>query len=228
MHHTATPKTRESSPPRDPTARLLFSDWWGPYNILGPNKERFIQVFIDDASGYVWTFPSASQDCGASNLQAVEADLREKFGVTSAIQVSAVNSDFATVYTDGKFAAWCKKRGILQRFSAPYSQALNGKAERFWRTMETSITAAFAYSETNYRFWPYALSAFTAHFNATSPSSAATTPHELLLSSKPDISFMKVWGCPVQAFLEKSEHHKFTPKCRPGINLGPNIRCKGS
>ena len=60
MHHTAVLKHRQKSNPRK--LRLLHTDWWGPFPHPGKQHQKFIQVFIDDISGYVWTFSSRRKD----------------------------------------------------------------------------------------------------------------------------------------------------------------------
>ena len=132
-----------------------------------------------------------------------------------------IQSDSASVYKYGEFAAHCAAQGIFQRFSAPFSQAQNGRAERFWRTLENQITAMYAYSHlVPINFWVYAAYNFVHVHNRTVAHGKTATPFELLTGSKPDISHFRVWGCPAYAFIEKSAHDKFEPKSRPGINLG--------
>ena len=226
MHHAPVPKSREKSHTRNPTNRLLHSDWWGPYPNLGSNKERFLQVFIDDESGYVWAFASRSKDCGRNNLQRVQADIREMFPTDTRVKVSVVQSDSDAVYKAGTFAEWCDSEGIIRRFSAPYTPQQNGRAERFWRTMENSVASMFCYSGMAIHFWPHAVASFVAAHNRTVPSNGTLTPIQLLTNREPDISELRVWGCPVRAFLESREHAKFTAKCRPGLNLGPDPSTK--
>jgi transposase InsO family protein len=222
MHHKPVHKSRQNEPHRSDNARLLHSDWWGPYKNLGPNKERFIQVFIDDISGYVWTFASPRKDCGAKNLRAVQADIRELFGDDTPVKVSAVQADYDTTYKSGKFAEWCDIDGIKQRFSAPYTPQHNGRSERFWRTMENSIASNLCYSGCNVKYWTHALTAFTHSHNRTVASTHTLTPYELLTKRRPSVANLKVFGCPVLAYLEPTDRAKFTSKCRPGINLGPD------
>jgi transposase InsO family protein len=180
MHHTAVPKHRENKRPRNPANRLLHTDWWGKFSTPGLNGETFIQVFIDDESGYVWAFPSRRKDCGGSNLQRVEAELRELLGGRQDCQVSAIQSDSDVVYTAGAFAEWCDTNGVIQRFSAPYTPQHNGRAERFWRTLETGVASIFCYSNVALHFWPRAVAAHTHAFNLTVPHGGTLTPYEIL------------------------------------------------
>ena len=225
FHKLAMPKAREATPHAHTNFRLIHSDWWGPYHENGPHGERFMQCFIDDASGYTAVFCSATASEGAANLRAFIAHL--DLLTDSTCDVRIIQSDSATVYTQGEFAAACADLNFIQRFSAPYSQAQNGRAERFWRTIENSVTCMFAYSNLlPHSLWPYAVRYAVHTHNRTPASKETKTPYELLTNRKPDIAHFRVWGCPAYAFIEKEQHSKFEPKARPSINLGPNFRTK--
>ena len=226
MHHKPVIKTRENKKPRSPNNRLIHTDWWGPYNTPSTNGDRFIQVFIDDESGFVWLYCSPKKDCGAKNVTNMSKELRELIGYDVDIKISAIQSDLDVVYTEGDFAAWCDVHGVLQRFSAPYTQSQNGRAERFWRTMENHVASIFCYVGISLSFWHFAVRNYASTHNITVASAGHLTPYELITKRRPDISGLVTWGCPALAFLEKHEHKKFTPKCRPGLNLGPDPQTK--
>jgi hypothetical protein len=223
-HHKPVPHKRTRKRKRHPARRLVYTDWWGPYSTPGIGGEKYIQGFIDEDSGFVGTFASASKDCGAANLRAFRAQLRE---LTNGLcDISIVQADSEKLFTHGTFAAECAAAGILQRFSAPYSHQQNGRIERFFRTMEIGITAMLDYSALPTYLWPYALSTFTTVFNGSSNSDGALTPHEQLTGDRPDASSWRTWGCPVSAYLEKHDHAKFTSKCIPAFNIGPDPTTK--
>ena len=77
--------------------------------------------------------------------------------------------------------------------------------DSFWRTMETHVTSMMTYSQTPLRFWPHAVTTFVRYHNCMSSSLSPKTPTELLTGKKPDISNFRIFGCPVEAFLEKSD-----------------------
>ena len=223
-HHHATPKHRQIRPPRDPNSRLLHSDWWGPYNHPGKQKQKYIQVFIDDASGYVQMFCSPTKASGAAHLRRACKILDELTGRRASVKV--LRSDSDVLYTSGHVATWCDEHGIIQQFSAPYSQQENGRSERMWRTMETAVASMFCYSGAPLFLWPYAVNNFCHSHNVTVSSAGTLTPYELLTTVRPNTATLRVWGCPALAFLEKQERDKFTAKCLTGINLGPDKTTK--
>jgi hypothetical protein len=192
---------------------------------MGPDKERYIQSYIDEDSGFVGLYPcrAATAEAGVLNLTHFEALLQE-LTADPTLKVSAVKSDSHNVYTDAEFAAHCRAAGRLQAFSAPYVHQQNGKAERMWRTMETAVSSMFAYSGLPLHFWPLAVNNFAHTHNRTCASGRIDTPYERLTSRQPDISNLRVWGCPTKSLLEKDEHKKFESKVRHGFNLGNNGR----
>ena len=222
--HKPVPHQRENKRARNPARRLVYTDWWGPYAHPGIAGETYIQAFIDDASGIVCCFSSPNKDCSAANLRAYVTMIAEL--TDGACTVAVVQGDSEKLFTHGDFAADCACLGIHQRFSGAYSHQQNGKVERFWRTMETSVTAMMDYSGTPLYLWPYAVQTFVNHYNRQSNSAGDLTPIEQLTGHRPDISTFRVWGCPASAFLEKSDHLKFTSKCIEVINLGPDPKTK--
>ena len=91
------------------------------------------------------------------------------------------------------------------------------------------VTAMFHYSRVPLRFWPHAVAHMTHVHNRTVQSSATKTPYELLTTRKPDISHLRVWGCPVNITLEPHQRpSKFNPKTRSGINLGVALAHKNA
>jgi hypothetical protein len=185
-----------------------------------------VQAFIDDATGYVWTFSCSKPDSATStaNLIRVKADLRSKLNMDVSVELHIVRlqSDSATVFTAGAVRKFCTETGTRQSFSAPYSQNQNGRVERFFRTMETLVSAMFIYSPLPIYLWPFAVSTMTHTHNRTIGTDHEHSPYELLIGSPPDVDRLRVWGCPAQAFLQREDHHKFGAKTHAGFNLGPN------
>ena len=223
-HHAPVPRKRSARDPRDPSLRLIHTDWFGPLPTPGPNGEIYAQVFLDDASGFAAVYFSRTKDVGADNLSSYSASLREL--TNNKCSVHLIQADYERIYTHGAFAELCKSEGYLQRFSSPYAHGQNGRAERFWKNMETHVTSMLTYSQTPVRFWTHAVHTFVHHHNRMSNSISPITPYELLVGTRPDISKIRVFGCPTQAYLEKFDHNKFTDKCLTGINLGPDSSTK--
>ena len=59
-------------------------------------------------------------------------------------------------------------------------------------------------------FWGYALEIATFTLNKASSKSVETTPYELWFGKKPNLSFLKVWGC--DAYVKRLQPGKLEPK----------------
>ena len=114
-------------------------------SITGAKSIKYVQAFVDDESGYTAVYLSRSKDAktGASNLKAFKTTLTR---IAPHVTIQTVQGDYDSVFRFKEFKRECHKLGITQRFSAPHTQQQNGRVERYWRTMETTVTAMLCYS----------------------------------------------------------------------------------
>ena len=59
-------------------------------------------------------------------------------------------------------------------------------------------------------FWGYALETSAFTLNRAPSKSVETTPYELRFGKKPNLSFLKLWGC--DAYVKKFHPDKLKPK----------------
>ena len=67
-------------------------------------------------------------------------------------------------------------------------------------------------------FWGYALEIAAFTLNRAPSKSVETTPYELWFSSKPKLSFLKVWSC--DAYVKKLQPEKLEPKLEKCVFIG--------
>ena len=93
---------------------------------------QFAHMAIDDHSrvGYGEMLPDERGGTAAGFLQRTVRGL-QRLGV----RVAAVMTDNGSCYRSKRFAATCRRLGIRQLFTRPYTPRTNGKAERFIRTL---------------------------------------------------------------------------------------------
>lgn len=126
------------------------------------------------------------------------------------------------------FKPFLRRKWIILRESCPYLHEQNGKVERKHRhIVETGLTL-LAQAKMPLKFWQEAFSYAIYIINrVVSHVLNNKTPFELLYSSKPDYSQIKVFGCECYPFLRPYNKNKFdfhTSKC---ILLGVSITHKG-
>jgi len=133
--------------------QAVHFDFCGPFPTTGIYGERYILIFIDGFTGYVWDFYPKSQTEFFVILEALLLRLDNEFGKHC---VSILRSDNAKVFKESPVQELCRSRGIVQQFSAPYSQWQNGKAERVFGTLLNLMRPALYQSGLAREYWPFA------------------------------------------------------------------------
>ena len=77
----------------------------------------------------------------------------------------------------------------------------NGVSEHRNRTLLDIVRSMMYLTDLPLSFWGYALETTAFTFNRAPSKSIETTPYELWFSSKPRLSFLKVWSC--DAYVKK-------------------------
>jgi transposase InsO family protein len=109
---------------------------------------EFVHVCIDDASriAFVQVLADQRKESAVAFLEAAVAYFA-KLGV----RVERVMTDNGSCYRSKLFRAACKRRGLRQIFTKPYTPKTNGKAERFIQTALREWAYARAYHNSDQR-----------------------------------------------------------------------------
>ena len=83
----------------------------------------------------------------------------------------------------------------------PGTPQLNGVSKRHNRTLLDIVQSMMSLTDLPLSFWGYALEIAAFTLNRAPSKSVETTPYELWFSSKPKLSFHKVWSC--DAYVKK-------------------------
>ena len=67
-------------------------------------------------------------------------------------------------------------------------------------------------------FWGYALETAAFTLNRASSKSVETTPYELWFGKRPNLSFLKIWGC--DAYVKKLQPNKLESKSDKCVFVG--------
>jgi len=113
----------------------------------GPGWE-YVHVCIDDASriAFVKVMVDQRQQSAVAFLEAAVAYFA-KLGV----RIERVMTDNGSCYRSKAFRAACKRLGLRQIFTKPYTPKTNGKAERFIQTALREWAYARAYHNSDHR-----------------------------------------------------------------------------
>jgi transposase InsO family protein len=109
---------------------------------------EFVHVCIDDASrvAFVQVMANQRKESAVAFLEAAVAYFAEL-----GIRIERVMTDNGSCYRSMPFRAACKRLGLRQIFTRPYTPRTNGKAERFIQTALREWAYARAYQSSDQR-----------------------------------------------------------------------------
>ncbi|GJX79398.1 ribonuclease H-like domain-containing protein [Tanacetum coccineum] len=121
----------------------------------------------------------------------------------------------------------CEIKGIKREFSVARTPQQNGVAERKNRTLIEAARTMLADSKLPTNFWAEAVNTACYVQNRVlviKPHNK--TPYELFLGRKPDLSFMRPFGCPVTILNTIDHLGKFDGKADEGFFVGYSTNSK--
>ena len=120
------------------------------------------------------------------------------------------------------------KKGIKREFSIARTPQQNGVAERKNRTLIEAARTMLADSQLPIQFWAEAVSTACYVLNRVSVTKPQMkTPYEFLMRKKPNIRFIKPFGCPLTILNTIDSLGKFDSKSEEGYLLGYCTNSKG-
>ncbi|CAI7848420.1 unnamed protein product [Closterium sp. NIES-54] len=155
--------------------------------MLGPERERYFLVVVDNYSRYNTVFPLAKKSEVMSTLIRW---LLAKEG-TRGSRVRCLHSDHGGEFHSGVLAGFCGEQGIRQSWTVPESPQQNGVAERRIGLVMDIARTSMIHADAPHFLWPYALR-YAAHQLNLQPR---ISPTSLWIGSPGIGSAFHVWGC---------------------------------
>jgi len=120
------------------------------------------------------------------------------------------------------------KFGIMHQMSCIETPQQNVVVERKHQHILKISRSIMFYSNMPKQYWSYAIChAFFIINRNPSTAMQFQVPYELLHKQKPDISFLKVFGCLCFVSTLTNNRNKFDPKSKKCIFLGFKVKVKG-
>ncbi|KAK8562192.1 hypothetical protein V6N12_049239 [Hibiscus sabdariffa] len=101
----------------------------------------------------------------------------------------------------------------------------NGVSERRNRTLLDMVRSMMSHTDLPTSFWVYALETAAFTLNRVPSKSVQKTPHEMWTGRRPNMSFMKIWGC--KAYVKHRMSTKLEPKSEKCTFVGYPKETKG-
>jgi transposase InsO family protein len=167
-------------------------DLFGPttYKSLGGNLYCF--VIVNDYSCYTWTFFLEDKVKTFEIFKKFATRAQKEFGSS----MVKIRSDNGSEFRNTKVEEYCDGEGINHEFSSTYTPQQNGVVEMKNKTLITLARAMLDDYRVSQRFWAEAINtACHASNRVYLHRLMMTTPYELLIGRKPNISYFQVFGC---------------------------------
>ncbi|KAJ9541256.1 hypothetical protein OSB04_027762 [Centaurea solstitialis] len=185
---------------------IIHTDVCGPFSHVARRGYRYFITFTDDFSryGYVYLMRHKSETFEKfKEYQNEVQNLLDK-------RIKFLRSNRGGEYLSDEFDNHLMECGIVPQLTPPYTPQMNGVSERRNRTLLDMVRTMMCHSSLPVSFWGHALETAAHILNRAPTKSVEKTPYELWKGKKPNISFLKIWGCEV--YVKRPTSEKLKPK----------------
>lgn len=188
---------------------LVHCDLWGPTPVVSRDGFRYYALFVDDYSHFSWLYPLHTKSEFFEVLKRFTNLVCNQFNTS----IKVFQSDGGTEFTNSNIRNFFAERGVLHRFSCPYTPQQNGRAERKHRHItETGLSMLFhAHAPVSYWIDVFTTDVYTIK-RLPSPLLDNKSPFELLFVCVPSYANFKVFGCRVYPYLRDYSPNKLAPR----------------
>eukprot|EP00170_Pyropia_yezoensis_P001781 contig_7619_g1785 len=216
-------RSKQTRPPFPPSKtattlalELVHTDVCGPMPVASIGGARYFVTILDDHTGWKAAVPIVRKSDAADALK----DVLQEWETRSGNKVKAIRSDNGGEYLSNAFEGWMRGKGIQHQLTTPYTPQQNGVAERYNRTLMERVVAMLADAGLQKVYWGEAVMAANYVLNRTPQAGAAVTPYEAFHGTKPNVSHLRVSGCPAYVMVPREKRRKLDQRSTRGIFLG--------
>ena len=214
------PHVKNSSRPLE----LIHSDLCGPMeeNSLGGSK--YFLTFVDDFTHKVFVYFLRNK----SEVHDVFQEFKNMVENQTGNRIKTLRTDNGTEYVNNRLLKLLKLSGICHQTTIPHTPEQNGVAERMNRTIIEKTRCLLIGANLKKRFWAEAVNTAVHLINrAPTRTLKDVTPNEAYTGKKPDLSYLKVFGCRAFVHVPKQQRRKLDPKSEECIHVGYANGSKG-
>ena len=136
-------------------------------------------------------------------------------------EIKAIRTDNGTEFKNYTMQEFVDDEGIKHEFSAPYTPQQNGVVERKNRTIIEMARTMLSEFKSPHNFWGEAISTAVHYSNRLFLRPLHNkTPYELLTGNKPNVLYIRVFGCKCLVKNNKEKLGKFETRTIEGIFVG--------
>ncbi|KAL4383231.1 hypothetical protein GQ457_15G018270 [Hibiscus cannabinus] len=200
---------------------LIHSDVCGPTNTQARGGYHYFIMFTDDFSRYGYIYLMRHKSKALEKFKEFKNEVQNQHGKS----IKELRSDRGGEYLSQDFDELLKECGIVSQLTPPGTPQWNGVSERRNRTLLDMVRSMMSHTDLPTSFWGYALETAAFTLNRVPSKSVQKTPHEMWTGKRPNMSFMKIWGC--KAYVKHQMSTKLEPKSEKCTFVGYPKETKG-
>nr|GEU71132.1 zinc finger, CCHC-type [Tanacetum cinerariifolium] len=182
-----TRKPFESITRKSVILELIHSDLCDFHATPSLGNKKYVITFIDDASRFCYVYLLHAKD-----------EALDKFRIYKTEVELQQNDLIKTLRTDrgGEYdLVFFQYVGIIHETTSPCAPQQNGVVERKNRALKKIVNSMLSYSGLSEGLWGEAMLTACYLLNRIPNKRNKTTPYELWYKKRPNLSFLRVWGC---------------------------------
>ncbi|KAD5961432.1 hypothetical protein E3N88_12905 [Mikania micrantha] len=196
---------------------LVHADLCGPITPSTLAGRRYFLLLVDDYSRYMWVYFLKTKDeafgCFKSFKEMVELQGKTKVGTLRTDRGGEFNSE--------EFNQFCSMNGIQRHLTAPHTPQQNGVVERRNRTIMGMTRSLLKGMNVPDPFWAEAVRHSVYLLNRTGTKAVKDkTPHEMWKDTKPQLHFLRVFGCMAYAKKLGTQQQKLSDRSEALVHFG--------
>ncbi|XP_074290879.1 uncharacterized protein LOC141617597 [Silene latifolia] len=195
---------------------LIHSDLGDFRNTMSRGGKRYYITFVDDFSRYTKVYLLSTKDEAEQKFMIYKAEVENQLD----LKIKRVRSDRGGEYDGYPLKKYCEENGIIHEITAPFTPQQNGIAERKNRSLKDMMNAMLISSGMPTNMWGEAILSACFVPNRVPHKKLETTPYELWKGHKPNLNYLKVWGCLGKIGIPVCQRSKIGPKTIDGIFIG--------
>jgi transposase InsO family protein len=195
---------------------LIHSDICELNGILTRGGKSYFITFIDDFSRYTYVYLMKNKDEAFSMFKRYKYEVENK----KEKKIKTLRTDRGREYFPHEFSTFCEEHGIVHQKFAPYTPQQNGLAERKNRTLVDMVNCMILSAKLHFNLWGEALLTACHVYNKVSSIKMQVSPYELWNDRKPNLDYLRVWGCLAFYRVPDPKRNKLGPRAIKSVFVG--------
>ena len=196
---------------------LVHSDVCGPMPTPSVSGSRYFVTFVDDHTRYTTVyFMKSKSEVHEKILQFIQSAER-----ATGCKLKTLRTDNGSEYLAGRTSGYLREIGVRHETTVQYTPEQNGRAEIVNKILVEKARCMLADAHLGKQFWAEALNTACWLKNVSSTASLeSVSPLEAWSGRKPNLRYLRIFGCLALAHVPKEKRRKWDPKSRAYIFVG--------